>query len=286
MKSICVGDNVIDLYVNSGRMYPGGNAVNTAAHLAKLGAESVYFGNFGTDAMAGVVKRALDRAGVDRSRCYTIDGATTKHCNYEVTDGERQFLNVELGANWQGPMTLTDQDLAYIRSFDMALSSCNAKMENEMRKIAALGNLFIFDFGEKEKYRTDDYLAKVCPGLDLAMFSVEPEGDLKGFAEHVLDQGAANVLLTMGRSGQMLISRDVCVMGESKLVDAVDTMGAGDAFLAAFVYEMFGAGWRKGEALPAGKVTAALDRASDFARQNCLVGGGFGYEVTDCGSGL
>ncbi len=283
MKSICVGDNVIDYYVNSGRMYPGGNAVNAAVHLAKLGEDSVYFGNFGTDTMAGVVKRALDRFGVDRSRCYTIEGATTKHCNYEVAGGERRFVNVDLGADWRGPMTLNDQDLAYIRSFDAVLSSCNAKMENEMLKIAALGNLFIFDFGEKSKYRVDDYLEKVCPGLDLAMFSIEPEAEcsLKAFAEYVLDKGAANVLLTMGKNGQMLFNRDVCIHGESKLVDAVDTMGAGDAFLAAFVSVLFGIGWRKGDSLSAEKAAEALDRASDYARQNCLVGGGFGYEVPD-----
>ncbi len=283
MKSICVGDNVIDYYVNSGRMYPGGNAVNAAVHLAKLGEESVYFGNFGTDTMAGVVKRALDRFGVDRSRCYTIEGATTKHCNYEVTDGERRFVNVELGGNWRGPMTLTEDDIAYIGLFDAVISSCNAKMENEMRKIAALDVLFIFDFGEKEKYRTDDYLGKVCPGLDLAMFSMEPEAEdrLRAFAGRVLGKGAANVLLTMGKSGQLLVNRDVCIHGESRLTDVVDTMGAGDAFLAAFVSAAFAAGWRKGGSLPAESVIRALDLASDYARRNCLVEGGFGYEVPE-----
>ena len=283
MKSICVGDNVIDYYVNSGRMYPGGNAVNAAVHLAKLGEESVYFGNFGTDTMAGVVKRALDRFSVDRSRCYTIEGATTKHCNYEVTDGERRFVNVELGGNWRGPMTLTEDDIAYIGSFDAVISSCNAKMENEMRKIAALDDLFIFDFGEKEKYRTDDYLGKVCPGLDLAMFSMEPEAEdrLRAFAGRVLGKGAANVLLTMGKSGQLLVNRDVCIHGESRLTDVVDTMGAGDAFLAAFVSAAFAAGWRKGGSLPAESVIRALDLASDYARRNCLVEGGFGYEVSE-----
>lgn len=285
MKTICVGDNVIDFYVNTGQMFPGGNAVNAAVHLAKLGCESAYFGNFGTDAMAGVIRRALERFGVDFSRCYTIPGATTKYCKYEVTGGERTYIGVELGANWRGPMDLTPEDLEYIRSFGMIFSSCNAKMENEMAKIAALGKIFIFDFGEKEKYRVDEYLQKVCPGLDLAMFSA---GSLdaesaRRFAERILAHGAANVLLTMGKAGQFLVNREAAVYGESRLVDAVDTMGAGDAFLAAFAAAASEAGWEKGEQLSEAKAAAALARAADYARENCLHGGGFGYEILPAG---
>ena len=31
-RSVCVGDNVIDYYVNNGRMYPGGNSLNVSVH--------------------------------------------------------------------------------------------------------------------------------------------------------------------------------------------------------------------------------------------------------------
>ena len=42
MKFLGLGDNVIDYYSNLGVMYPGGNAVNTAAHAAILGEEAAY----------------------------------------------------------------------------------------------------------------------------------------------------------------------------------------------------------------------------------------------------
>lgn len=42
MKIAGIGDNVIDRYMNMGIMFPGGNAVNVAAHAALLGAELAY----------------------------------------------------------------------------------------------------------------------------------------------------------------------------------------------------------------------------------------------------
>ncbi len=281
MKCVCVGDNVIDYYVNNKRMYPGGNAVNVAVHLAKLGMDSAYFGNYAADEMAHVIQRALKKFHVDDSKCYEIADASTKHCVYNVIDGERTFLRVELGPNWQGPMHLSEKDMEYLSTFDVVISSCNAKMEYEMKRIGELDNLFVYDFGEKEKYRTDEYLDKVCPNLDLALFSLEKttEENVRAFAERMLDKGVKNVLVTMGRSGQYLINRNLMVHGESKLVDAVDTMGAGDSFLAAFVKEMLLAGWQKGDILSEEKVKRALESGSEYARENCLVEGGFGYEV-------
>ena len=49
MKIAGIGDNVIDRYMNMGIMFPGGNAVNVAAHAALLGAEAAYVGSIGAD---------------------------------------------------------------------------------------------------------------------------------------------------------------------------------------------------------------------------------------------
>ena len=53
MKLICIGDNVVDCYLDEGVCYPGGDAVNVAVHAKRCGAEKVtYMGVFGNDAEA------------------------------------------------------------------------------------------------------------------------------------------------------------------------------------------------------------------------------------------
>ena len=281
MKSVCVGDNVIDYYVNSRRMYPGGNSLNVAVHLARLGNESSYLGNIGDDKMAGVIVRALTANNVQFDQCEYIKNGTTKYCNYEVVDGERTFIDVNLGDNWSGPMNLTAEKLDYIRKHDVVISNCNAKMQDEMHKISSLEQIYVYDFGEKEKYHVDEYLDKVCVNLDLAMFSLPFMDELavKKFAERIMDHGCRNVLVTMGRKGQYLVNEKGVVHGDAKYVEAVDTMGAGDAFLAAFISEMFRLGWKKGETMEKQKIETAFDSASSYSRDNCLSGGGFGFEI-------
>ena len=283
MRSLCVGDNVIDYYVNSGEMYPGGNSLNVAVHLARLGADSAYLGNIGADEMADVIVKALKANEVVFDKCVYIENGTTKHCNYEVIDGERRFISVELGDNWSGPIELTEELMKYVNEFDVVISNCNAKMQDEMHKISDTDRIYVYDFGEKDKYHVDEYLEKVCRNMDLAMFSLpyQPVEQVAEFAKKIRDKGCANVLVTMGRHGQYLCNEKGTIHGEAKYVEAVDTMGAGDSFLAAFVCQLYKEGWKKGEILDREKVEKAFDVASDYSRDNCLSKGAFGFEVSE-----
>ena len=157
MKIIALGDNVIDYYRNTGECFPGGNAVNVAVHAAKQGAVSEYMGNLGTDKYAKVITDALDSFGVDYSHCPILSGKTTKLCRYDVTDGERSFVDVVTGPDWAGPIQLSEEDLAHLAEADLIVSSCNAKIPEQMEAVQALPAVSAYDFGEKEKYRTEEY---------------------------------------------------------------------------------------------------------------------------------
>ena len=39
MKIACIGDNCIDSYDETGKYYPGGNAVNVAVYLHRMGVD-------------------------------------------------------------------------------------------------------------------------------------------------------------------------------------------------------------------------------------------------------
>ena len=281
MKFLGLGDNVIDYYSNLGVMYPGGNAVNTAAHAAILGEEAAYLGNLGDDEMSEVIRDALTQFGVDFSHCAVSAGGTTKYCDYTVTDGERSFVSVELGNHWSGPMVLGGWELDYMRNFDVIHSCCNAKMEDEIRKLADLPALLTYDFSVKDKYRTDEYLDKVCPYLDLALFSCEPM-DVEAaevFCRRFHEKGAGHVVITMGAKGQYVSNGDTLLKGEVVYVEPVDTMGAGDAFITAFILSLAHQGWKKGKRMHREAIAKALADGAAYSAKNCLVEGGFGYKA-------
>lgn len=277
MKFLGLGDNVIDYYVNTRDMHPGGNAVNTAVHASRLGAESAYLGNLADDKLSDVVRKALKENKVDFSHCTTVKGSTTKCCDYTVTGGEHHFAGIRLGENWSGPMTLDTHHLNYMEAFHIIHSCCNAKMESEISKAGRLPALLTYDFSVKETYRTDEYLALVCPWLDLALFSCHPmeEKDAFHFCRKIHGRGTKHVLLTMSQAGSFVSNGEIMVKGDAFHVEPVDTMGAGDAFLTAFLISLAGQGWKKGSRMGKQSLKKALEDGARYAAENCMVNGGF-----------
>lgn len=281
MKLLGLGDNVIDYYTNLGTMYPGGNALNVAVHASILGASAAYMGNLADDFGGGVIVDALNRYRVDLSRCRRIPGSVTKCCRYTVTEGERQYIGITAGAQWAGPLRLAEADLEYLRTFSLIHSSCNAKMEDEMVWLEGLPALFTYDFGEKEKYRTAAYYDKVCHGLDLAQFSCPAmnEEEITDFCAPLHERGVGLVLITMGSFGQCVSDGSLLVHGSANYIEPVDTMGAGDSFLTAFVLSLYERGWKKGGSVTEAQIAEALKKATAYSTANCMKKGSFGYEA-------
>jgi sugar/nucleoside kinase (ribokinase family) len=275
---IALGDNVIDYYRNTKECFPGGNAVNVAVHAAKQGAVSEYMGNLGTDRFAGVITEALRTFGVDYSHCPVLSGKTTKVCRYDVTDGERTFVSVETGEDWAGPIRLEEADLKHLAEADLIVCSCNAKIPEQVRAVQELPPVFAYDFGEKEKYRTEEYYDLVCRRIDLAMFSCEPmeKKEFEEFCRPLHKRGVVHILATAGAEGQLLSAGGrIIKKGVQKVVPS-DTMGAGDSFLAAFLNSLMNAGWRKNDLMPEAALAAALQAGQEASARNCMQQGGFG----------
>lgn len=280
MKILGLGDNVVDRYLNLKVMFPGGNAVNVAAHSAKLGAEAGYLGRIGNDQEGRMLLNALQDLHIDLSHCELVDGGTTKRCDVNVYEGERSFVGVDLGTAWPGAPTLKDDDIAYINSFDLIHSSCNAKMPEQMMKLKDCPGLVSFDFGEKEKYRTDEYMDMVCPYTNLALCSCDGMSleARKALAKRMLEKGIDVVLLTSGSVGPLAYNGTVYVEGKVEYVKPIDTMGAGDSFLAAFIVSLLKQGWKKSHIPSESMLQEALRQGAHYAAQNCLIEGGFGYK--------
>lgn len=281
MRIVCIGDNVIDEYQNQGVMYPGGNAVNVAAHAALLHQQAYYVGRIGEDPMSDVILSALYQVHVDTSYVKRIPDAATKYCRYDVIDGERTFLSVVVPSNWAGTVMAEDvPPLLY--TCDIVHCSVNAKIPELVATWQNLSGCLVYDFGEKEKYRTPEYLKPIGPMVDLGMFSC-PEMELaqaQVLTKTMHGYGIQNVLLTMGVYGQYMSNGTELLFHKGEVVPAVDTMGAGDAFLAACVLSLYESGWKKGQLLETMAMEQALAAGSAYAGSNCMKKGGFGIEVS------
>ena len=279
MKLIGIGDNVVDRYINKKIMFPGGNAVNFAAFVRQCGEESAYLGLIADEPEGWLIYESLEELGVDVSRSAPVRGLTTERCDVTLIDGDRTFVGCEYGEGEWKPLRLTEAHLDYLRGFDVIHCACYADMADEIRKLDAIPAVKTFDFSSEEEYRTDEYLNKVCPHIDIALFSQEEMTDEEALAlqKKAHDLGAELVLVTNGSKGQKLWDGSSIHEGEVKMVQAVDTMGAGDSFFTAFVVQLMREGYRRGNVPSEECIRKAFSFAADFSAQTCLKDGAFGF---------
>lgn len=282
MRVIGVGDNVFDAYLNLGIAYPGGNAVNCAVNAARLGADSSYCGALADDSWGEVMRASLRSESVDISLCSLAEKGTTKLVKETREGNERAFLGVDTGCAWTSFPKLGTEAVADIKEADAVFVGCNGKVESQLPLFDGHGGILSFDFGEKAKYRTEEYFGEVLPHIDLAQFSMQGASDSE-IREFLDRQQFAErdiaVLITRGAFAPVFSFRGREVHGEAADAGgAVDTMGAGDAFVTAFVLDLCRHGWRHGEAPGTDdEVHDALVRAGEHAACMCGLEGAFGH---------
>ena len=77
----------------------------------------------------------------------------------------------------------------------------------------------------------------------------------------------------------MLSVQGKIVEKTTQMVEASDTMGAGDSFLAAFLCSLYTAGWQKAKPMPEQALLAALAAGQQVSARNCMAQGGFGCKA-------
>lgn len=82
------------------------------------------------------------------------------------------------------------------------------------------------------------YILK-CNILEAELLSdikVELESDYERIAEHFLELGVNKVFITLGKDGVVYGDENEIFIGKNKIIEAVNTNGAGDAFMAGLLY--------------------------------------------------
>lgn len=244
-----VGDNCVDCYQgDANTRYPGGNAVNVAVYLQRAGVPVSYMGVVGNDDAGRYLRACLECEDVDLHHLKVGDGATGKTF-VELRNGERRFLGDEYGC--QVPFKLDPEQLGLLgtcrlvhfsafTSWSGGAQYCQPDLARELAALAG-GPKLALDFSD-----TPEGLAlftTVGCLLDYSFFSrSELEGQaLLDFTANCRQVTEGTVIVTMGDKGCLAggrRERNIFVPAEK--CTAVDTLGAGDSFIAGFIASALG----------------------------------------------
>jgi fructoselysine 6-kinase len=260
---LAVGDNVVDRYPDLGVGYPGGNAVNVAVHARRCGASTAYIGALGTDASGRSVLDALVAEGVDTSLVRVVDGPNA-YAEVRVVDGNRVFTQGVVGVS---RFRLGPADFAAVAAAAVVHTGECSMVEDQLSDLQDASSRLSFDFSE----RPADYVARYGPFVDIAIRSM-PHGspDLAVAAARELQAlGPRTVAVTLGSRGAVVVDGDLAVHAPAPDVAVVDTLGAGDAFIARLL-----TGLIAGEPLD-----TLVGAATAYASESCTTFGAFGHET-------
>ncbi|MBE0529484.1 MAG: sugar kinase [Rhodospirillales bacterium] len=269
MRLLGLGDNTVDIYVDRNIMFPGGNAVNVAVLAKRLGGAAGYLGCLGNDAFGSLLHDALSAEGVDLSRCRRIDGENA-HVLVRHRDGDREFVKSTPGV--RARYELDTGDFAYIKGFDVVHSSYCSDNDAMIPAIAAAAIRLSYDFSNRW---TDDKRSRLAPHVDIAFLSHADHSDAES-VEALLQWSSAGprvVVMTRGGDGALAYVDGTLYRQEVLPATVVDTLGAGDAFIAGFLTRY----------LADGAIQPALHNGARAAAAACGWLGGFGHGIAITG---
>lgn len=262
---LCVGEALIDFVadrpvprledVSAFRRAAGGAPANVAVAGARLGLRTGFLGRVGDDAFGRYLAEVLVENGVEsRLRLDPVHQTGLAFVNLGIA-GERSFEFFRYEA---ADLFLSVEDVAaagvagarilHFGSLSLAAEPCRTATLFAVKTARAAGREVSFDVNLRPALwpRPEEARSRILEALPLATILKVSEEEaaflLPGespasFCRWALGQGARLVAVTMGAEGSLLAAEGVHVEVPGFAVAAVDTTGAGDAFLAALLRE-------------------------------------------------
>ncbi|MFQ3548944.1 MAG: sugar kinase [Armatimonadota bacterium] len=235
------------MLVDQLELHTGGCASNTGTGLAKIGIDTVVIGKVGNDGFGDFMINSLSKSGLDCSGIVVDPNVGTSATMVMVhSDGERSFIHC-IGAN----ACLTDADVDFeivkkAKILHIAGSFLMPAFDGEptarvLKKAKEMGVTTTLDTAWDAKGQWMKVLEPCLEYVDYAVPSIEEARMVTGkhdpadVAKVLMDKGVKVVALKMGDQGCYIKSADEEITIPIFKVDAIDALGAGDAFAAGFL---------------------------------------------------
>lgn len=225
----------------------GGDALNQAVILGRLGVGCALAGAVGDDSAGDMVLQFLEKEDVDISHVIKLSESDTT-CSYVLCEpsGERHFLccgNAKHKYLFRDFSALKQFKLLSLGSLVCMEAMDNGGFSELLTEAKRQGLLTAADFSglfQGSQMELCELLKKidyVWPSYEEAV-SMTGEREPEKIIEALLESGASNVILKLGKDGCLAYD---AVLKEMKhilpyQVEAVDTTGAGDNFVAGCIY--------------------------------------------------
>jgi fructoselysine 6-kinase len=233
MKAAMIGDNCIDVYERLNKKYPTGNVVDTGVNLQKLGIPTSIISTTGNDEAGKWMFESLKHEGLDVSHLKTGDGPTA--ITYMDMNGNDRVHGDYVEGVLEN-IAFDDEDVKFAASHDLVHSALWGKADGILHKIKQEGNPIIsFDYADRLDHALVD---STLPWVDYGFYSYHKGRDsfIKNYLKDKVRRGMKTAVATFGEKGSLVWDGKEFYNFGIFPAKVVNTVGAGDSFIAGFLY--------------------------------------------------
>jgi ribokinase len=224
----------------------GGKGANQAVMAARLGATVSVIGRVGDDLFGKDMRANLKAEGIGIEGVRTSGGVSSGVAVITVNEKGENTIVVVAGANGQVSAADVEASWDVIASSRVLVCQLEVPLEANlaaMRRARDSGVLTIFNPAPAVTTLPDEIfeLSNICCPNEteaeiLTGITIKSNKDAEAAARKLLDRGARNVIVTLGSRGSLLVNQAMSEFVPAVRVKAVDTTGAGDAFVGSLAF--------------------------------------------------
>ncbi len=279
MDIAVIGSNMVDLITYTNQMPKagetleapdfaigcGGKGANQAVAAAKMGGSVMMVSKVGDDLFAPNTVENLKQQGVDTQFVTTAPGTSSGVAPIFVDDQSQNRILIIKGANQQLKPADIDAAAEALKACQLIILQLEIPLETVYYAIdfarqhdikvilnpaPAVANLDIDYACKCDFFMPNETELEILTGMP-----VGTDDEVIRAGQTLLKRGLKNLIITLGARGSLWMAGDTLHQVAPTSVNAVDTSGAGDAFIGCFAHTL----------VKTGDIPTAMAQASAYA---------------------
>lgn len=249
MKNIvCFGEVLWDVFPTHKKI--GGAPLNVALRLQSLDNNVSIISRIGNDKKGEKIKAYIEEQGVTTQNLQVDKKLKTGKVKVMLTQKGSASYDIKFPRAWDA-IQLNESTINATQNADVfiygSLVARDDTSKHTLYELLKIAKYKIFDVNLREPYYTTDVLKHLMNEADFIKFNDDEifeigkklnskthslEQNIKFIAAHT---NTKSICVTKGRHGAILYSNDTFYYNSGYQIEVIDTVGAGDSFLASLI---------------------------------------------------
>ncbi|MGE5943508.1 MAG: carbohydrate kinase family protein [Flavobacteriales bacterium] len=254
-KITCFGEVLWDIFPNHQKI--GGAPLNVALRLHSFGNDVTMISCVGNDELGKKLLKYIEENGLNTEFIQLTNSFETGKVQVTVNDKGSASYTINFPSAWDH-ILLDTKSIDIVKSSDAfvfgSLVTRNDVSKNTLLELLNHANYKIFDLNLRPPHYTKEILIELMNKADFIKFNDDELYEASGYLGskyRSLEQNIRfvskktntnHICVTKGSHGAVLLYNDTFYYNSGYLIKVIDTVGAGDSFLASLIHGLLNNG--------------------------------------------